>query len=295
MDRGIRFLAIFFTVVLPANASENQSFSDAHAAFGRKSAVQYDMGAVSTPADGTSSADTNASTSSVSTPATGDSSTGLYAVLSAMLLGKDRSILEAQASVTNDLEGESDFYWGGFRVWSTKPEWKEGAFQYSVGLPSVSMRAPIVGVPVGPLTLRVDAGVAAEAAVTAALRPLISIPIQYTSIKAELKPVAAASGFLEAYAQFIAIRGGVGGSVEFIRANASLAGTIGFGTFKPVFDFSGFISLLSGKIYAFADYFNIFGWKWHRFWQPTIADWKGKCIGLSKTDGGSDPCAATTP
>src|SRR5690606_29018854 len=142
------------------------------------------------------------------------------------------------------LEGETDFYWGGFRVWSTKPEWKDGRFEISAGLPTVSMRAPLFGVPVGPITLRLDAGVVAEAEVTASLRPLISLPIQFTSVEAALTPKAAASGFVEGYATWIAIRGGVGGEVELVRANASVAGNVSFGATPPSFSFDGFISFL---------------------------------------------------
>jgi hypothetical protein len=283
MDRGISFrpLILFFATVSVANAADPARFSDAHATLGRKSSVAYDMGPV-TPAVDAKEGDDE------------EGSAGFYAVLNAMLLGKNRSILEAQASVTNNLEGESDFYWGGFRVWSSKPEWRDGAFRVSAGLPTVSMRAPVAAFPVGPLTVRLDVGVAAEAEIEASLTPLISIPIQFTTIRASLTPRAAAAGFIEGYAKFVAVRGGVGGSVELVRANATIEGDVSLGGVPPVFRFDGFVSLLAGKIYAFVDYFNVFRWKWRRVLQPTIADWKGKCIDLSKTanlDGG-DPCGS---
>jgi hypothetical protein len=282
MDRGISFrpLILFFAMVTVANAAEPARFSDAHATLGRKSAVSYDMGPV-VPTGEEGAAEES------------EDSAGFYAVLNAMLLGKNRSILETQASVTNNLEGETDFYWGGFRVWSAKPEWRDGAFRVSAGLPTVSMRAPIAAFPVGPLTVRLDVGVAAEAEIEASLKPLISIPIQFTSIRAALTPKAAAAGFIEGYAKFIAVRGGVGGSVELIRTNASIEGDVSLGGMPPVFTFDGYVSLLAGRIYAFVDYFNVFRWNWRRVLQPTIADWKGKCIDLSKgakLEGG-DPCA----
>src|SRR5690606_20786419 len=103
MDRGIffrpltAFFAVAFVAVPPANASsENQSFSDARAAFGKKNGVHYEMGAVQpspTPSDAPAE---NGGESDLA---------GFYAVLQAMLLGKDRSILETQASMTTLLEG----------------------------------------------------------------------------------------------------------------------------------------------------------------------------------------------
>jgi hypothetical protein len=280
MDRGISFspLIFFFAAISAAHASDVARFTDAHGTLGKKSVVAYDMGAVAPSGDPVDS---------------GEDAAGFYAVLNAMLLGKNRSILETQASVTNALEAESDFYWGGFRVWSSKPEWKEGAFRVSAGLPTVSMRAPLAGFPVGPLTIRLDVGVAAEAEIQASLIPLISIPVQFTSVQATLTPKVSAAGFIEGYAKFIAVRGGVGGFIELVRANASIDGNVSLGGIPPVFTFDGFISLLSGKIYAFIDYFNVFAWKWQRVLKPTLADWKGKCIDLSKTSGiqGGDPCA----
>ena len=209
-----------------------------------------------------------------------------------MLFGRDREILSAQASVTGLLDGETDFYWGGFKVWNSKPTWQDGAFVVSAGLPTVSMRAPLVGIPVGPVTLRVDAGVAAEATLQARMMPLISIPVQFTSIRAELGPEVAAAGFVEGYAKFIAVRAGVGGELELVRANAKISGQVGFGAVPPSFEFDGYMSLLAGKIYGFVDYFNLFRWKWKRALAPTFADWKGKCFDFSKGQSmGGEPCA----
>jgi hypothetical protein len=272
MERGsFRPLAAFITLIAivcaPSvlAAGDESSFSDAHAAMGKKNVVRYDLGPTPQGED--------------------EDSTGLLAVLNAMILGQDRSILEAQASVTSALEGESDFYWGGFRVWSSKPEWKDGAFQIAAGLPTISMRAPLVAVPVGPVTLRVDAGVAAEAEVAAKLRPLLSIPVQFTQIQAELAPKLSASAFVEGYAKWIAIRAGVGGELELARADATVSGRVGLGGIPPVLAFNGFVSLLAGRIYAFVDYFNVFKWKWKRALEPRLADWEGKCFDFRPNGG----------
>jgi len=168
------FLSALILFSVPGANAEN--FNEARSAVGKTNGVSYDLGPVEPSAD--------------------DDQAGFFAALTAMLFGKDRSVLAAKASMTNLLEGETDFYWGGFRVWSTKPAFKNGSFQVSAGLPTVSMRAPIVGVPIGPITLRVDAGVNAEAEVNLKLIPFISIPIQYTSIQGELGPKVSASGFL---------------------------------------------------------------------------------------------------
>lgn len=267
-------------------------FSDERVAIGRKNGVTYQIGPTSTEVPATASAGASAPAS------TGEADSeiaGLYAALRAMILGKDRSILEAQAGVTDLLEGETDFYWGGFKVWNSKPEWKDGAFQISAGLPTVSMRAPLVRLPVGPVTLAVDAGVAAEATLAAKLAPLVSIPVQFTSVRATLEPDVTASGFIEGYAKWLIVRAGLGGELRLIRSNAKISGQVGFAGYPPRFAFEGFLSLLAGKIYGFVDYFNVFGWRWKRALEPTFANWKGKCIALSRTLGGADPCVSSGP
>jgi len=273
------FIATLAILSALASSARAEEFSERHAAIGTKNGVSYVL------------APLVAAPSPRSTP-TGDSA-GLYAALSAMIFGKDRSILEARAAVTDTLEGETDFYWGGFRVWSSKPQWKDGAFQVAAGLPTVSMRAPLLRLPVGPVTLAVDTGVSAEASLTAKLAPLISIPIQYTSVKATFEPDVSASGFIEGYAKWIIIRAGIGGELQLIHSNAKISGTVGFSGFPAVYAFEGYLSLLAGKIYGFVDYFNLFGWNWKRALEPVFADWKGKCIAFSPAAGGADPCAIT--
>ncbi len=281
------------TSVAIAGSALGDEFSEQRAAIGKTNGITYQLAPLD-PSPAASSTPSTGSSVSPDDPSRGDTA-GLYAALSAMLFGKDRSILEAQAGMTDLLEGESDFYWGGFKVWSSKPEWKDGAFQIAAGLPTVTMRAPLVRLPVGPVTIAVDAGIAAEANVTAKIAPLISIPIQFTSVKATLEPNVSASGFIEGYAKWLIIRAGIGGELELIHSDAKVAGQISFGAFPPQFSFEGFIKLLSGKIYGFVDYFNVLGWKWKRALEPTFATWKGKCFALSKTIGGADPCATSTP
>ncbi len=287
MSKLIFALAISVAVAPYAYGAD---FSEQRAAIGKKNGVTYQLA----PVDPSPVASTTPGGAVTPTDSQGDLA-GLYAALSAMLFGKDRSILEAQAGMTDLLEGESDFYWGGFKVWSSRPEWKNGAFQIAAGLPTVSMRAPLVRLPVGPVTIAVDAGVAAEANITAKIAPLISIPIQFTSVKATLEPNVSASGFIEGYAKWLVIRAGIGGELELVRSDAKIAGQVSFGAFPPVFTFEGFISLLAGKIYGFVDYFNIFGWKWKRALEPVFANWKGKCIVLSQAVGGADPCVTSVP
>jgi hypothetical protein len=293
MSNKIFAWAIFIAFSTHAFGAE---FSEQRAAVGKTNGVSYSLGAVGDPTASTPSPVGAVVTPiPTSTPGATSDVAGLYAALSAMLFGKDRSILEAQASMTDLLEGESDFYWGGFKVWSSSPEWKNGSFQIAAGLPTVSMRAPLVRLPVGPVTLAVDAGVAAEANITAKLTPLISIPIQFTSVRATLEPDVTASGFIEGYAKWLIIRAGIGGELQLVRTDAKLAGQVSFGAFPPSFSFDGFISLLAGKIYGFVDYFNVFGWKWKRALEPVFANWKGKCIVLTQTAGGADPCASSGP
>jgi hypothetical protein len=274
-----------------ASSAFGDDFSESHAAIGKTNGVLYSLGAlVPSPVPSVSPTPTVGSAESVS----GDTA-GLYAAISAMIFGKDQSILQADAGMTNLLEGESNFYWGGFKVWSTKPVWKDGAFQVAAGLPTVSMRAPIVRLPVGPVTLAVDAGISAEASITAKIAPMISIPIQFTSVRGTLETDTAASGFIEGYATWLIVRAGIGGELELVRGDASVSGQVSFGAFPPAFNFSGYLNLLAGKIYGFVDYFNLWGWKWKRALKPVFANWPGKCIPLTAAVGGANPCAISTP
>jgi hypothetical protein len=279
------FRTIAFAVLCAfASTAFGEEFSEQRAAVGKKNGTTYQLGGIDAPAPDPSEPEGRTGTT-----------TGLYAALNAILFGKDREILKAKAGVTDLLEGESEFYWGGFRVWNSKPTWKDGAFQYEAGLPTVSMRAPLVRLPVGPVTLAVDAGVVAEASIRAKLAPLISIPIQFTSVKATLESQVAASGFVEGYAKWLIVRAGIGGELKLAHVDAGVSGTVGFAGLPPQFTFKGFISLLSGKVYGFVDYMNVFRWKWKRALEPVIANWKGKCIALSPTAGGADPCASLVP
>lgn len=290
MGSGRIFSIIIVLSVFSAQAEElsvPHSFSDERAIFGKKNTLNYEMGAI----------ESNAATETLDAASVADPSpdlAGLYASLSAALFGKSRSILEVRSGMTTLLEGENDFFWGGFKVWSSKPQYKDGAFSVSAGLPTVSMRAPVAGIPIGPVTLRVDAAVAAEAEVTAKISPLISIPVQFTSIRGELTPTVSASGFVEGYAKWLIIRAGVGGEVEFVRANTKIAGQVGFGAVPPSFTLKGgFISTLAGQMYGFVDYMNFFSWKWKRAIKPVLADWKGKCYSFSAaSEEGIDPCAS---
>jgi hypothetical protein len=282
MSRCIFALAILFVI---AQAAHGDDFSEQRVAIGKKNGVAYSLAAISP----------NPVASSTPEDTVNGNMAGLSAALYAMLFGKDRSVLEAQAGMTDLLEGESDFYWGGFRVWSSQPEWKDGAFQIAAGLPTVSMRAPLVRLPVGPVTLSVDAGISAEADITAKIAPQISVPIQFTSVKGTLEPNVSASGFLEGYAQWLILRAGIGGELQLVRSDAKISAQVSFGAAPPKYAFEGFISLLAGKIYGFVDYFNVFGWKWKRALAPVFANWKGKCITLSQTLGGANPCATAVP
>lgn len=295
---SVRTFAIAVMLVASATGAFGEEFSDERAAIGKKNGVVYRLGAIepdAKPAASTRSPDAAPPADPAEADEAPSGIAGVYSALSVMLFGKDRSVLEARAAVTDALEGESDFYWGGFKVWNSKPEWRDGAYRYAAGLPTLSMRAPLVRVPVGPVTLAVDAGVAAEANLAAKLAPLISIPIQFTSLKATLEAEVAASGFIEGYVKWLILRAGVGGELRLVRADAKLSGQVGFGRIPPRFAFEGYLSLLAGKIYGFVDYFNLFRFKWKRALEPVFADWKGKCVAFSKTAGGADPCAVSVP
>jgi hypothetical protein len=273
------------SVSTPSARAENFTLEDERATFGKKNGLRFELGPL---LEGGVDGEGESTTPEFA---------GLFGALKVALFGKDRSILEAKSGMTNLLEGESDFFWGGFKVWSSKPAFKDGAFSVSAGLPTVSMRSPIVGVPVGPVVLQVDAGIAAEAEIEARVVPLLSLPIEFTSVRAELAPRVNASGFVEGYAKWLIIRAGVGGEVEFVRADTKMSGQVGFNGLAPTFSLGqGFVSTLAGKIYGFVDYLGIFSWKWKRALKPVIADWKGKCYSFGPANeliqNRGDACAS---
>lgn len=263
---GLGILPLGHSALAADAPTESLALEQKDSVFGKKTGFNYDMGA-------------------------NDEQNGVLALLVAKLMGKDLSLLEAAAQTTNLLEGETELTLAGMKVWNQKSEFKNGKYTYSAGVPTTQSRLKVVTLPVGPITVNVDAGLAYDAAIEGSLSPHFSIPIEYTAIGAELATKIDVAGFIEGYAQFLFLRGGVGGQVDIVRGKAGLNAELAISELQRRIDFTGFLQTLSGKFYAFADSFSIFGMRWKRFWQPTIAEWKGYCFQLNPKKPDPDaPC-----
>jgi hypothetical protein len=212
---------------------------------------------------------------------------GVLSELFAQLSGQDFPLLEAAARTTNLLDGEVALTVAGLRVWNDKSEFKNGMYTYTAGIPTTYSRLKVVTVPVGPVLVQVDAGLAYALNLEAALAPQISLPIESTTLKASLATQAEVAGFLEGYAQFLFVRGGLGAQIDILKGRAALDATLGLNAQTRKITYSGFLETLSGKFYAFADTFSMLRMRWKRIWQPTIKDWKGFCVQLNKNE--TDP------
>lgn len=214
--------------------------------------------------------------------------TGVLNEWAVKLFGKDLSIIEAAAKSTYLKESEVELTLAGMKVFHDKGEFKNGAYHYSAGLPTTHTRVKVAALPVGPVMVQVDAGVAFEADLDAKVAPFFSIPIEFTTLNTSLSANAAASGFIEGYAQFLFLRAGVGGQLNLIHGNTAIDANLGINKLTRTLNFSGFISTLYGKIYGFADVFTLLKGNWKRIWEPRITDWKGLCYSLETQS--QSPC-----
>ncbi len=216
----------------------------------------------------------------------------LHSTILGNILGKSRSLLDVNVHPDTDLlEGETELYVGTIQVITSTGKFENGGYSAKVEIPPVTARIPALVLPVGPLTVKVDAGFALEASLAASLYPEYAVPIQDSAIRAELSPHAKALGFLEGYVSLLVIRGGVGGEVNVLDTDSHMGARIGFNGTPPLYYSYGYIDFLSGKIYGFADRFDVWKWRWSRFWKPTLYQWSGTCINLTLNSEHAGSCA----
>ena len=220
---------------------------------------------------------------------------GVDTALTGQILGQSRSLIQFNVHPSTDLSSaQSEVYVRGLQLLGPhgsgsdptgKIKFENGAFTTHVSLPPVTTRIPLVTLPVGPLLVRVAAGFALAGDLVASLAPQLGIPIQMSMVRANIDPSAQALGFIEGYASLVALRGGMGGEVNVLDAHASLQADLYLGNRPARFRSSGFLEFLNGEFYGFLDHFNLWKWKWTRFWKNTLFSWKGVCLDLNqKTD-----------
>ena len=178
-----------------------------------------------------------------------------------------------------------DFYLNGIKVYSDSTTLSNGSVVYTGAVPPGQLAIPVFSYIVGPLVLAVDVGVSYEAAITGKLTPLLGGTLQDSSVSASINASAAAAGFVEGLARALIIQAGIGGSVNILEGQASVAARTFFQGSAPQLTYGGKLSVLSGKIYAFVDYKRLFG-DWQRLESFNLYQWPGKCWAM-----GASACA----
>ncbi len=217
---------------------------------------------------------------------TNEEQTELNAKTLGKILGHSREILQIVQGIPSDPESEldSDLYVAGKRVWSAKGRFEGGSYVFEAGIPPGEVRVPVVSFPVGPLMVQVDAGIQYLADVSGKVSPSLSYPLEFSTIQATMSPEATLAGFAEGYAKLLLVRGGVGGRVDLLDANAKLNAWIYFNGNQPKLKYSGYLKYLYGSVYVFADIYRVFAFRWKRLIHEALFKWKGGCINFTPAD-----------
>lgn len=194
------------------------------------------------------------------------------------ILGTAFDAFQGEFDIPLEETPDFDFYVLGKKIWVDHFSFEhEGWSTFKATLSPVEFRVPAIIYPVGPLLLQVDGGARFEASAVAEIHPTLMIPIEQSFVTAWLKPEGYVAGFVEGYAKLAVIRGGIGGQVSLLEGRAEAKSQIFFNGRSPTFDFSGMITFLKGRLYAFIDFFNPLKWKWKRQKDFEFFQWKGIC------------------
>lgn len=211
---------------------------------------------------------------------TGMSGQSVTSTATLQILGVSLPALEAVMGIPATADGTSytEFYSFGKRVFSQSETFQmNGLLGATLGLAPAEIRVPFIVYPIGPLILEVDGGVRFEADLQGQLIPTILTPVINSMVDAKFTGTASGAGFVEGYAQLVAVRGGVGGQVNLLDGEANVDAVFSFNGAAPVVAISAIAEFLNGDLYAFFDVFNIFGWSWKRLWNHTLFEWNGIC------------------
>jgi len=202
------------------------------------------------------------------------------------VLGKSLNALNARVESPNDLSiGGTSYttvYSFGKAVLADSWYISSGGYNnVKIGLAPTEVRVPIVVYPVGPLTLNVAGGARFQANLDATLIPEIAIPLPDSTLGVQLSAKAQASGFVEAYASILILRGGVGGQVDLIDGHLDVNGRVAFnGKDKPLIMVNGIVQFFKGRFYAFLDLLGFFRLGWTRLIDKDLYNWNGICYSM---------------
>lgn len=154
----------------------------------------------------------------------------------------------------------------------------DGIASFTLGLPPIQIRVPVLTYAVGPLLLQLDAGARFHANLQGQNMSTIGNDTVLTSLGIELKANGLAAAFLEGYAKLFILRAGVGGQLDLIDLTAALYARYNFDGTPPLVMAHLLAQFLKGRLYAFIDFFNIFGWGWKRLFDHDLYTWKGFCF-----------------
>jgi hypothetical protein len=179
-----------------------------------------------------------------------------------------------------------ELYLGGLRIWATNLNFEQGALTYRGGIAPTQIRVPVVAYPIGPVMLRVDAGLEFEGLLNIKVMPGISVPIRDSSLVVNTNMHFYAAGFVDAYAQFFILRAGMGGRIHLIDANLGYHAFVYINGTKPQTMSTGTATFLSGRVLGFVDY-RLASRNWRRLLGRDFFNWKGKCLSFT---GGVHAC-----
>jgi len=212
---------------------------------------------------------------------------GLQSSTDVWLFGKERTLMkvqsEPQTSESGEIRIQNDLYVAGMRLWSGGGTIQNQGYSYEGLIAPTQLAWPLVTYPLGPILLQIDAGVNYQASLKARATPTITFPIQSVSLKTSLEAKAAGAGYLEGYAKFLVVRGGVGGSIDVIEGHtvasveAEISPTEQNPVTEPKIEVSGKLTVLKGRIYGFVDTYRILVGKWKRVLNKNFFVYPGKC------------------
>jgi hypothetical protein len=209
------------------------------------------------------------------------------------LLGKSVNLVkvdlatEPAASAPENAEGgialrQHDVYVGGVRVWNGKFGLDHGTLTYSGGVAPTQIAIPLVTYPLGPLLLKVEAGFEFEGQLEARFAIGPSYPLKDSTVVASVQTDLYAAAYIDASARLLFLKGGIGGRIDVIDAQAGFFSTFYLNGMKPRTTNFGWARLMDGHVYGFLDSKILFG-RWTRVWQHDFFNWMGAC--MTFTDG----------